>query len=226
MYEKFIEKYKNQKIKEEYYEIHHIIPKYMNGSNNIDNLIKLTYRQHILAHLLLWRKYNNNEDLCAYKLMKGLNSNRKSEISKMIGENHKKSGHIYELGKRNKETNWINNIKTKESLSKGGKIAGKIAKETGQILKIRSLEACKQGGITQGNVAKNSGQIQQIAKFKGKYVLIMPDGREFLHAFQASKYMNLPTKTISFRCKQGNLGFNRRLKKKEEMGMYGILITE
>lgn len=225
MYTKFIKKYENQEI-QGYYEIHHIIPKYMGGNNESNNLIKLTYRQHILAHLLLWRKYKNPEDLCAYRLMKGLSQNRKFEICKMIGEKHKISGHIYKLGQKNKETNWINKIKTKDSLSKGGKIAGKIAKDSGQIYTIQTKDSCKRGGITQGNKAKESGQIQSIAKYKGKYVLIMPDGKEFLHAFQASEYMKVDSNTISQRCYSNALGYSRRLKSKEEYGMYGILITE
>lgn len=225
MYTKFIEKYRNQEI-QDYYEVHHIIPKYMGGDNKSDNLIKLTYRQHILAHLLLWRKYNNPEDLCAYKLMRGLSQNRKSEISKMIGEKHKISGHIYKLGQKNKETNWINNIKTKESLSRGGKTSGLLAKSRGRLEKIKTPESCKQGGITAGNLAKEKGQIQQIAKYGGDYILIMPDGKEFLHAFQASEYMNISKNKISQRCYGGYCGFSRRKKKTEEMGMYGILITE
>jgi hypothetical protein len=226
MYNSFINKYKNQIIKDDYFEMHHIKPRYLGGCNSEENLIKLTYRQHILAHLLLWRKYKNPEDMCAYRLMKGLSKDRKSEICKMIGEKNKISGHIYKLGLKNKETNWINKIKTKESLSKGGKIAGKIAKETGQINKIKTNNSCKKGGITQGNKAKELGQIQQIAKYKGKYVLIMPDGKEFLHAFQASEYMNVDSNTISQRCYSGALGYKRRLKKQEEYGMYGVLTTE
>lgn len=36
-----------------YYEIHHIIPRSLSGSNNKDNLVLLTYKEHILAHMLL-----------------------------------------------------------------------------------------------------------------------------------------------------------------------------
>lgn len=223
-YEKLINKYRNQNI-EGYYETHHIIPKYLGGSNDSENLIKLTYRQHILAHLLLWREYKNPEDLSCYRLMKGLNSSRKSEISKMIGEKHKLSGHIYKLGLKNKETNWINEIKTKESLSRGGKTAGNIAKISGQVYTIRTTESSRRGGLTQGNIARNTGQIQSIAKYKGTYILIMPDGKEFLHAFQAAIYMKVSSNTISQRCYSKALGYSRRPKKKEEMGMYGVLIT-
>lgn len=227
MYNKFIEKYKNQKInKNSYSEKHHIIPKHMGGINKETNIITLYYRQHILAHLLLFRKYKNYKDLCAYRLMRSISSDRKKEISRAIGMNHVKTGHIIKLGQLNKETNWINNIKTKESLRKGGKAAGKIAKETGQVYTIRTKESCSRGGKTSGALSKQRGIIQNVAKFKGLYVLIMPDGKEFLHTFQAAEYMNLPKTLVNSRCKQGHMGYSRRLKKKEELGMRGILLKE
>ena len=218
MYEKFIEKVKQQQIPANVYtEVHHILPRHCGGTNDKDNLIVLTYRQHILAHLLLYRKYRCIEDLTAYKLMRSLPEERKSIICKMIGERHKLSGHIYELGKKNAESGWINAIKTTESLRKGGLKAGSIAKETGQILRIRTEESSRAGGITQGNIAKETGQIQSLGKYSGKHVLIAPDGTEYQHAFQMALSLQLPVKTCLSRCKQGNGGFSRRLKTTEEL---------
>lgn len=37
------------------YETHHIIPKCMNGTNDVDNLVLLTIREHYIAHKLLYR---------------------------------------------------------------------------------------------------------------------------------------------------------------------------
>ena len=53
MYEKFIEKIKQQQIPANVYtEVHHILSRHCGGTNDNDNLIVLTYRQHILAHLM------------------------------------------------------------------------------------------------------------------------------------------------------------------------------
>jgi len=216
IYEKYIKSLENQSI-EGYFEYHHIIPRHIGGNNDISNLIKLKYRQHTLAHLLLYRVYKRPQDLCAYKLMRGLSESRKSEISKMIGENHKLSGHIYRLGQSNKETNWINLIKTKESLSKGGKKSGQIAKETGQILTIQTEESCRKGGIAAGNLARERGQIQALAKRKGLYVLIMPDGTEFQHVFQAVESTGIPSKKLIDWCKMSRRGYSRRVKTQEEL---------
>jgi hypothetical protein len=48
-----------------YYELHHIIPKCMGGSNESDNIVKLTFREHFIAHWILHRIYPNNK-LIAY----------------------------------------------------------------------------------------------------------------------------------------------------------------
>ena len=48
-----------------YYETHHIIPKCMGGDNTKSNKVKLTYREHFIAHWLLHRNYPNNQSLAA-----------------------------------------------------------------------------------------------------------------------------------------------------------------
>jgi hypothetical protein len=50
-YFEFIDECK-KKIPEKYHK-HHIIPKYMGGSNEEDNLIKLSYEDHYAAHIIL-----------------------------------------------------------------------------------------------------------------------------------------------------------------------------
>lgn len=225
IYENILEKAKNR-VLTCYTEKHHIIPRYQGGDNSSDNLIELTYREHLIIHFLRWKLFNNPQDKCAYKLMLNYSLDRKKEVCYMVAEINKKSGHIMRLSQKNKESGWMLKIRSKENCILGGKKAGKIAKETGQIYSIKTKESCTNGGITAGNLAKDRNQIQQIAKYKGKYVLIMPCGTEFLHCFEAAAYMKLPKEVISHRCKQNNLGFSRRLKQPSELGMYGILLTE
>jgi len=60
-YIKFIKNIQNQqnRILPEYTETHHIKPRCRNGTNDKDNLIELTLREHFLAHWLLWKAYPN-----------------------------------------------------------------------------------------------------------------------------------------------------------------------
>ena len=53
-----------------YYEIHHIIPKCLNGTDDNSNLVKLTLREHYICHKLLCKIYPNNKSLAhAYWMM-------------------------------------------------------------------------------------------------------------------------------------------------------------
>jgi len=52
-----------------YYERHHIIPKCMNGTNDINNLVLLTAREHFLAHWILVKIHRGN-----FKLIYAFNS--------------------------------------------------------------------------------------------------------------------------------------------------------
>lgn len=50
-----------------YYEKHHIVPRSLGGSNDKDNLVKLTAREHYVCHLLLVKFMENNHD--KFKMM-------------------------------------------------------------------------------------------------------------------------------------------------------------
>lgn len=57
-----------------YYETHHIVPKSLGGSDDLNNLVKLTAREHYICHLLLV-KMTSGEDyhkmLYCYTIMSG-----------------------------------------------------------------------------------------------------------------------------------------------------------
>lgn len=71
IYNKIIEnaKIKNN-IDNKYYEVHHIIPKCLGGSDNKENLVKLTLREHYVCHKLLAEIYKDNKSIWhAYWMM-------------------------------------------------------------------------------------------------------------------------------------------------------------
>jgi hypothetical protein len=47
----------------EYTEIHHIIPRCLGGSDDVENLTQLTYREHFLAHWILCRIHKNHKGI-------------------------------------------------------------------------------------------------------------------------------------------------------------------
>jgi 5-methylcytosine-specific restriction endonuclease McrA len=59
------------KIKSKHTEIHHIIPKYLGGLDEKDNLVELDIRQHKIAHWLLWKIYGNFQDKLVWYMRSG-----------------------------------------------------------------------------------------------------------------------------------------------------------
>lgn len=62
-YALLIAKAKSRILDNVYYELHHIIPRCMNGTNDVENLVKLLPEEHYLAHLLLVKIHPNNNKL-------------------------------------------------------------------------------------------------------------------------------------------------------------------
>ena len=134
IYYKIIENAKNETENENrlvgYFEKHHIQPKSLGGTNNKENLVKLTAREHFICHWLLVKMYNKgtierNKMLCALWKMRSISNTHKRyinarayealriEFAKMISER----ASIYQQGKNNSQfgTKWYTNHNTGES---------------------------------------------------------------------------------------------------------------
>jgi hypothetical protein len=55
-----------------YYHKHHIIPRHMGGTDDPDNLVKITVEQHAALHKQLWEDLGNKEDYVAWQCLSGL----------------------------------------------------------------------------------------------------------------------------------------------------------
>jgi hypothetical protein len=51
--------------------IHHILPKYLGGSDDPSNLIELTVEAHAEAHRILYEQHGNWQDYCAWQALSG-----------------------------------------------------------------------------------------------------------------------------------------------------------
>ena len=67
-YANLIKKAKRRENLQGYFEKHHIKPRALGGSDSIKNIVKLTAREHFIAHLLLVKMYPNN-----FSLIKAVN---------------------------------------------------------------------------------------------------------------------------------------------------------
>jgi hypothetical protein len=51
--------------------IHHILPKYLGGSDEPSNLVELTVDEHAEAHRVLYEQHGNWQDYCAWQALSG-----------------------------------------------------------------------------------------------------------------------------------------------------------
>ena len=156
-YNNLIVKSKNRDI-DEYTELHHIIPKSLGGSDDKDNLVELTAREHFIAHLLLTKitEGQNKQKMftAAFNMVNMNNIKVNSRIYKMLKENHsdymKKNNPVFDNNVKNKISSTLKeyyksnknamlgknhspeSIK-KMSLAKKGKTPWNKGSKTGQV---------------------------------------------------------------------------------------------
>lgn len=101
-----IEKRKKHTINEGYVEKHHIIPKSMGGNNRKENIVKLTPREHFIAHALLTKMCFENKHkismACAFFRMNPKNNFQKRKIlNSKLYEKIRKNLIIFVSGENN-----------------------------------------------------------------------------------------------------------------------------
>ena len=69
-----------------YYEKHHILPRSMRGTNDKENLVYLTAREHFISHWLLWRIYKNKEMAFAFYAITHMGKNQLIKSSRLYEE--------------------------------------------------------------------------------------------------------------------------------------------
>jgi hypothetical protein len=114
VYNQIIERTQNRKL-EGYKENHHIIPKCLGGTNEKENLIELTAREHFLCHRLLVEIYPNKSLKYALWLMSiGKQQKYKHKINSRLYEYLKKEYSQMLTGKKHSE-------ETKQKMSESSK---------------------------------------------------------------------------------------------------------
>lgn len=119
-YERLVIKAKNRKL-DTYKEIHHIVPRCLGGSDDKDNLVELTAREHFIAHLLLLKIYPNKYSLIkAVQMMCIHNNKQERSMNRMYGwlkERFSIEMSNSQTGEGNSQfgTKWVYNLDLKES---------------------------------------------------------------------------------------------------------------
>jgi hypothetical protein len=125
IYNQIIEKAKNR-VLVGYKETHHITPRCMNGTNEKDNLVGLTAREHFVCHLLLTRIYPNHKGL-RLAVWNMCNAKRRYQ------GRYKPNSRLYEMIR----TEYREHIKGENHPSYGRKNSDEVKQKMSEIAKER-----------------------------------------------------------------------------------------
>jgi hypothetical protein len=104
--------FRKQNTPEGYSEKHHIIPRCIGGSDDSDNLVRLTAREHYICHLLLTKMYSDNKLKYAFVSMVNLNNDRQQRTYKI-------SSRLFEYSKKLNSISTSNRCKGKQKHNVG-----------------------------------------------------------------------------------------------------------
>jgi hypothetical protein len=136
IYYSIIERSRNR-ILEGYSEKHHVIPQSLGGSNDINNIVKLTAREHFICHLLLT------------KMVDGNNKSKMYQAAWMMASSTSKTQQRHKVNNRTYEYLRIEMSKVKQSMTTWNKGISP-SDETKQKLRTASLlSLVKQGKMSQ-----------------------------------------------------------------------------
>jgi len=141
-----------------YTEKHHIIPKSLGGTNSIDNLVKLTAREHFICHWLLTKMVNK---LFRPKMMYALYMMRSKSVNHKTRYSTKITAKVYEKYKREHAENSRNLNKGKTPKNKGKKLEGiELEKQRARTKNRRKLSPEENAVRIAKIVATNTGRKQ------------------------------------------------------------------
>ena len=172
IYDNLVLRGKNR-ILDSYTETHHIIPRCVGGSNDVENLVKLTPEEHYLAHQLLIKIYNGNHSLIRAAMM--MRCNRPT--NKLYGWLRRKYALIAsaaQTGTRNTQygTKWIHSKLLQENKKIKFNEEIPIGWETGRIINFDAYfkkQELKTQKIEKVKLPKELTKEQKRKKIKTKH---------------------------------------------------------
>lgn len=189
IYTELIERAKDRKSVDGYKEIHHIIPKSEGGTDESDNLVELTAREHFIAHKLLWMENPTFSRTATFMLM----SNYKGIIWGSLYESVRiKFNESNEHPLRN-PLNRLKQLEVVMGIPKSYEHKKKISEALKG--KPKSKEAVEKMKANLGDrFGKNNANY-------GKGTAVIIDGVEYLNQITASHQLGISKSTICFRMK-------------------------
>ena len=159
VYDALMEKRRSNPVpNNEYVERHHIVPKSEGGSDDSENLVRLTAREHYIAHLLLAKIYNDFKMYSAVTYMQCKTSTHKGK------RDFKFNSRLYEkmrislgnkISERNKgRTPWNKGKKMSEDYCRKASLAHKGIRSSQEAYDKMAKTMSSLVWITDGNVSR------------------------------------------------------------------------
>jgi hypothetical protein len=160
-----------QRITEGYTELHHIIPQSMGGSNDKENLVELTAREHFICHWLLVKMTEGDDRskmLYALKGMKAENKHQQRYHTKITAR-------VYETYRIEHSINHSKVMKAKNLVpwNKGGvEITDEHRENLQNAARNRKIDPIKQAEGQRKRVAKMLGKKQSEETCRNKSIAL------------------------------------------------------
>ena len=187
-----------------YFETHHIIPKSEGGTNNASNLVKLTAREHFVAHWLLHRESPNTYSR-SFSFWRMCNGKGKVPTSKWIVV----SSRAYEEGKLAFRTAIKGVLKGRpKSREHIQKVAlANTGKKRSKESRDRMSVAAKSRPISEGFSKLRESRIIQDERQRKQVAMVLLDGSTVHKIFsslkQAAEFVNRDSSNLSVAIKKG-----------------------
>lgn len=191
-------KLNRNKLDKEKYELHHIVPRSLGGLDTEENLVLLTFREHFLAHFLLYKIYHNKQMISAYFIM----FTKKGEIKNSKQYEKIRKEYIESISKKvvRLEDAKIYNSRVEAAIDVG------LSVYTADISKCIDLDNKTAGGYHWGSFIENIDYTKnKWYNFKEeKYVLIrLEDLKKYKTWKEASDDINCTTGAIGYSVNYG-----------------------
>ena len=180
VYNRLIDNAKKRNCGDGYYETHHIIPRSEGGSNSKDNLVRLTPKEHFVAHKLLFLDNPNSIE-------------RISTMWLMSNEHKIQSGRVYEQVRKSFLTKVMGRPKTQQHKNKISQAHLGKPKSKEHVENMKASLPDRNGKMN-----PNYG--------KGKSII--GDGVEYKNAIEAALATNTSPQNIFYRLNSKKWNWN------------------
>ena len=176
------------------YELHHILPRSLGGLDTEENLVLLTFREHFLAHYLLYKIYHNKQMISAYFIM--FTKNGEIKNSKQYERIRKE--YIESISKKvvRLEDAKIYNSRTEAAIDNG------LTEYTADIAKCIDLDNKTAGGYHWGTFIEN------IDYTKNKWYNFFEEKYSLIRLEDLKKYKTWKEAADDICCTVGAIGYS------------------